>query len=196
MSNNPKCPVFGCTIPRGIPHEHPAGVSAVMRDPVAPLTGIERAELERLRASAEEDMNEDANRLRESLFNQARGMQNFGPGSKVYDQVMGTNYYVAHVEAPMVPGRKLRDALMMAGTNAKFVTVLGESPYDDQLKKNHEDLMSNYGPEPKILDQRHDWTEVRRLSVVQIAGRIATCIVIAVGAASVVILMAMSAGWL
>lgn len=47
-----RCPVFGCTIPRGIPHQHPAGVSAVMRDPAAPLSADERAELERLRADA------------------------------------------------------------------------------------------------------------------------------------------------
>lgn len=49
MSDKPKCPVFGCNIPRGIPHSHPAGVSSVMRDPYAPLTLDERAELETFR---------------------------------------------------------------------------------------------------------------------------------------------------
>lgn len=49
MSDKPKCPVFGCSIPRGIPHSHPAGVSSVMRDPHAPLDETERSELERLR---------------------------------------------------------------------------------------------------------------------------------------------------
>lgn len=52
MNDKPKCPVFGCTIPRGIPHEHPAGVSAVMRDPAEPLNRDERAELEWLRAQS------------------------------------------------------------------------------------------------------------------------------------------------
>lgn len=210
MSNNPKCPVFGCTIPRGIPHEHPAGVSAVMRDPVAPLSADERAELERYRAAAETDIGEDAKRLRDALINQARGMQNVGPGSQVYDLAMGTNYYVVPADAPMVPSRKLRDALLMAGiddadagrtkplsevkeryaenkaTASIVVNELSDAALDELLAKKR----SEFGLTVS------DWTEVRRLSVVQIAGRIATGIVIAVGAASVVILMAMSAGWL
>lgn len=49
MNNKPKCPVFGCTIPRGVPHKHQGGVSAVMRDPAEPLSSDERAELERYR---------------------------------------------------------------------------------------------------------------------------------------------------
>lgn len=115
MNDKPKCPVFGCTIPRGIPHEHPAGVSAVMRDPVAPLNADERAELERYRAAAETDIGEDAKRLRDALISQARGMQCVAPGSPLYDRAMGTNYYVVPADAPMVPGRKLRDALVLAG---------------------------------------------------------------------------------
>lgn len=177
MSNNPKCPVFGCTIPRGIPHEHPAGVSAVMRDPTEPLNADERAELERYRAAAENDLDEDAKRLREALIHQARGMQCVAPGSPLYDHAMGTNYYVVPADAPMVPGPKLRDALLMAGKPRRAADF-----YDVNIV---EDLPRSSLGMPR-------WDRPQRLTLVQIIGGI----VIAVGAASVVILMAMSAGWL
>lgn len=91
MSNEPKCPVFGCTIPRGIPHEHPAGVSAVTRDPVAPLSADERAELESFR--------------RERDFMTRHGLKTFSKQSM----------YVVPADSPIHAGRKLRDALLMAG---------------------------------------------------------------------------------
>lgn len=105
MSDKPKCPVFGCTIPRGIPHEHPAGVSVVMRDPVAPLSADERAELESFR--------------RERDWLTREGLKAFSKHST----------YVVPEDAPLVPGRKLRDALLMAGierrpeTEHQFATV-------------------------------------------------------------------------
>lgn len=85
------CPVFGCTIPRGIPHEHPAGVSAVMRDPVAPLTADERAELMSYR------MKDEVRRMR------------------VLDAAAGR---VHVIDGPIHAGRKLRDALLMTGVSA------------------------------------------------------------------------------
>lgn len=99
-----RCPVFGCTIPRGIPHEHPAGVSAVMRDPVAPLNADERAELEQLRA-----------RVRNSELLTAPKL----PG-----------VYVIPEGAAMVPGRKLRDALLMAGHNVERLDMAREAALD------------------------------------------------------------------
>nr|WP_294974935.1 hypothetical protein [uncultured Pseudomonas sp.] len=109
MNDKPRCPVFGCTIPRSIPHSHPAGVSAVMRDPVAPLNADERSELERFRADLAEM--------------RARGMSSAEAGTSIHEAMLqietsrrlreeGT-YIVRDV--PMVPGRKLRDALLMAG---------------------------------------------------------------------------------
>lgn len=113
MIDKPKCPVFGCTIPRNIPHSHPAGVSAVMRDPVAPLNADERAELERFRADLAEM--------------RTRGMSAAEAGTSIHEAMLqietsrrlreeGT--YVVR-DVPMVPGRKLRDALLMAGHNVE-----------------------------------------------------------------------------
>lgn len=93
MSDKPKCPVFGCTIPRGIPHEHPAGVSAVMRDPALPLNAAERLELDAYRR-----------------MSNANGL------------------YVIPPDVQIVPGRKLRDALLMAG--AKSGDKPKETPVD------------------------------------------------------------------
>lgn len=99
------CPVFGCTIPRGIPHEHPAGVSAVMRDPVAPLNADERAELESFR--------------RERDWLTREGLKAFSKQSM----------YVVPEDAPIHAGRKLRDVLVQAGierrpeTEHQFATV-------------------------------------------------------------------------
>lgn len=112
MSNKPKCPVFGCTIPRGIPHEHPAGVSAVMRDPVAPLSATERAELERLRADAAVMRNAGMNAVvigtkMHEAFLQSEALRQF------CEEHPAT--YVVPADAPMVPGRKLRDSLMLVG---------------------------------------------------------------------------------
>lgn len=89
MSDKPKCPVFGCTIPRGIPHEHPAGVSAVMRDPSAPLNADERAELESFR--------------RERDFMTRQGLKAFSKHSM----------YVVPEAAPIHAGRKLLMARQM-----------------------------------------------------------------------------------
>lgn len=89
MNDKPKCPVFGCNIPRGIAHEHPAGVSAVMRDPAQPLNASERAELEQLRAH-----------VRQAELLTAARM----PG-----------VYVVPDDAAIHAGRKLRDALLLAG---------------------------------------------------------------------------------
>lgn len=85
MSEKPKCPVFGCTIPRGIAHSHPAGVSAVMRDPVEPLNSFERMELELYRKQ---------NKI---AVEAAKSLADFNAAYP-----------------PMVPGRKLRYALLMA----------------------------------------------------------------------------------
>lgn len=173
----PRCHIFGCTIPRGIPHEHPAGVSAVMRDPVAPLNADERAELERYRASAENDLDEDAKRLREALIHQARGMQCASPGSPLYDRAMGTNYYVVPADGPMVPGIKLRDSLMMAGKPRRAADFHGVNIVEDL---------------PRSSLGMPGWDRPQRLKLVQIIGRIA----LSVGVASILILSAMTAGWL
>jgi hypothetical protein len=118
MSDKPKCPVFGCTIPRGIPHEHAAGVSAVMRDPVAPLTRDERAELEDLRL------------LRAATglegWERTQSMSSTEVGTLIHDVLFQAeafkkfsnehpSYYVVPADAPMYCGRKLRDVLLMAG---------------------------------------------------------------------------------
>ena len=164
MINKLKCPVFGCTIPRGIPHEHPAGVSAVMRDPGAPLTDIERAELQYHRHQASVRNQIEFNKMATAAM----------AISEVEQQMCDSGVHVIR-DAPMVPGRMLRDALMMAGkTIEKSDSDL--SFYDESNVKWDE-------PEP-------------RLSVVQIAGRIATGIVLATGVALILILSAMTAGWL
>lgn len=119
MNDKPKCPVFGCTIPRGIPHEHPAGVSAVMRDPAGPLDADERAELERYRAEDVQDRrtvfvrsnlnNKPHISLEDMLARYAE------PGSLGDEPIPRSNVYIVPYDAPMVPGRKLRDALVLAG---------------------------------------------------------------------------------
>ena len=99
-----RCPVFGCAIPRGIPHEHPAGVSAVMRDPVAPLSANERIELlyHRHLASVRNQM--EFNKMASAVMAQ----------SEVERQMRDAGAHVIR-DAPMVQGRKLRDALLLAG---------------------------------------------------------------------------------
>ena len=144
----PACPVFGCTIPRGIPHEHPAGVSAVMRDPAAPLSAYERAELLALRREAALRLHaQQMQRQQHMAIQQAQYMQNpwgmLGLGMQynphtatgqahAMDQLMRNHrdealfqvaamaptVYVVPEDAPMVPGRKLRDALLGAGQGA------------------------------------------------------------------------------
>lgn len=119
MSNNPKCPVFGCTIPRGIPHEHPAGVSAVMRDPGAPLTGIERAELQYHRHQAAARNQMEFNKMATAAM----------AISEVEQQMRDIGVHVIR-DAPMVPGRKLRDSLIMeAGSDAN--TWVAGGPCDN-----------------------------------------------------------------
>lgn len=115
MIDKPKCPVFGCTIPRSIPHSHPAGVSAVMRDPVAPMSRVEREHLKAL----------------------SEAVQN-GAGFTLDGKfVPGSDVYVVPDDAPMVPGRKLRDALLMAGHNVEHF---------DQAKKATEEAISRKEP--------------------------------------------------
>jgi len=104
MSNKPKCPVFGCTIPRGIPHEHPAGVSAVMRDPADQLNANERIELLYHRHLALVRNQMEFNKMANAVMAQ----------SEVERQMRDTGVHVIR-DAPMFPGRKLRDALLLAG---------------------------------------------------------------------------------
>lgn len=159
------CPVFGCTIPRGIPHEHPAGVSAVMRDPGAPLTDIERAELQYHRQQAAERNNQ---------------------------------MIEAYHADPMTGGPKLRDALMMAGTSSTVrstATVEGVQVVTE----------TTYGPAPRNLDLRNDWLSTvitddwerpKCPPLVRTVGRFMAWIFGAIGVASILILSAMTAGWL
>lgn len=93
----PKCPVFGCTIPRGIPHEHPAGVAHVMRDPAAPMSRHERAHIKALSDAIQH-----------------------GTGFTLDGKyVPNSDVYAVADPAPMVPGRKLRDTLLEAGHNVE-----------------------------------------------------------------------------
>ena len=124
-----RCPVFGCTIPRGIPHEHPAGVSVVMRDPVAPLNADERAKLEAFRANKFRGLVEsgDAAPCRGALDAYVtRGQSAIEAGNQIHELLLQAEVlkrfrkehpgiHVVPADAPMVPGRKLRDALLMAG---------------------------------------------------------------------------------
>lgn len=193
MSDKPKCPVFGCTIPRGIPHEHPAGVSAVMRDPAGPLDADERAELEALRAKLSagnavflgctpeqfQDLQDMQSRQNSTLSVESRLDAPIEESLLIQKATMPEN--------PMTGGRKLRDALLMAGHNDRL-------PAGMQQGNSFAD----------VIDQRRErngidaseFTEARRLSVVQIACRIATGIVLATGVALILILSAMNAGWL
>lgn len=93
MSNKPKCPVFGCTIPRGIPHEHPAGTYMVMRDPVAPMSRHERAHIKALSDALQH-----------------------GTGFTLDGKyVPNSDVYVVPADAKIVGGRKLTQALLEAG---------------------------------------------------------------------------------
>lgn len=139
MSDKTKCPVFGCTIPRGIPHEHPAGVSAVMRDPAEPLNAFERGELDayrrmnRIQSHAEERKRQQASFLQVQSMQNSWGLgQNTQPGAQ--EQLMHhrqkeamlqvamycaepiPNVYVVPSDSNIHVGRKLRDALLEAGT--------------------------------------------------------------------------------
>lgn len=159
----PTCHVFGCTIPSGIPHEHPAGVSAVMRDPAAPLDDAERYELNCLRA--------EIRKHKEDMIHLA----SLTPPPMTFV-----------VDDPMVPGRKLRDSLLMAGHNDQVNSAAsntGELITDDELAQWAYKLAGSF-----------DQGEPRRLSVAQIAGRIATGIVLFIGIAAIAILSAMNAG--
>lgn len=182
MSDKPKCPVFGCAIPRGIPHEHPAGVSAVMRDPVEPLNSDERSELERYRAAAETNLNADDGRLREGILRQSRSMQNCAAGSPLYDRVMGAKAYVVHADAPMVPGRKLRDTLLLAGMMV------------DVPRPEIDSGIQAATAECDRLRNLHDWHVVkmanveppRMLTLIPTIGHIAARIVLGVAAVGIV----------
>jgi len=104
MSNKPKCPVFGCTIPRGIPHEHPAGTYMVMRDPVAPLSRHERAHIKAL----------------------ADALQH-GTGSTLdgeYTSIL-RDVYAVPADAKIHGGRKLTQALLEAGRIRRETADLG-----------------------------------------------------------------------
>lgn len=131
MNDKPRCPVFGCTIPRSIPHSHPAGVSAVMRDPVAPLSTEERAELEQFRADLAEM--------------KVRGMSAAEVGTSIHEamtqietarRLREEGTYIVR-DVPMVTGRKLRDALLMAGHNVEHF---------DKAKKATEEAISRKEP--------------------------------------------------
>lgn len=129
MSNKPKCPVFGCTIPRGIPHEHPAGVSVVMRDPTGPLDAFERAELERYRAEDEQDRrtvflrhNKDSQPRISLADMHARYAE---PGSLQAEAMRRNSVYVVPADAKIHGGRKLTQALLDAGRIRRETADLG-----------------------------------------------------------------------
>ena len=182
-SAKPKCPVFGCTIPRGIPHEHPAGVSVVMRDPVAPLNADERAELEAHRRMNAIRMNADEQKRQHEAYLYAQAHQNawglFGLGQKhpqgmaasqmhaeeqrarnmrdealFHIAAMTPTVYLVPADAPIHAGRKLRDVLLMAGTSS----MVGSTATVDGVEIITE---ATCGPAPKNLDQRHDWNGIK-----------------------------------
>jgi len=126
MSDKPKfrCHVYGCTIPAGIFHEHDRvaeNYAAVMRDPVAPLTADERAELESFRREAllREYANEQLarNKRREALYAQATAMQNAYPysGAQQTAPIQLKDVYFVPADAKIHGGRKLTQALLEAG---------------------------------------------------------------------------------
>lgn len=154
MSNKPKCPVFGCTIPRGIPHEHPAGVSVVMRDPVEPLTRDERAELESFR--------------RERDWLTREGLKAFSQHST----------YVVPADAPMTPGRKLIDALVLAGHKP------GDTLTFEEVK-----------PAPRRSFFR-EMFQVPHRSFAHLVGHIAFAVVCGAGFVLALFMLAVAMGWL
>lgn len=183
-SRRAKCPVFGCTIPRGIPHEHPAGVSAVMRDPVAPLNATERAELESFRREAllREYANEQLarNKHREALYAQAMAMQNtypFGLGQNTQanaEEQRLRNYrnnalfdiaavtpsvYVIPADSKIFGGRKLTQALLEAGHNTyEQNKAKAEIVCNDLAVK----VLTEMHERASIdLRQRHDWNGIK-----------------------------------
>lgn len=223
MSNNPKCPVFGCTIPRGIPHEHPAGVSVVMRDPAGPLDAFERAELERYRAEDEQDRRTVFVRsnLNSKPYISLEDMhaRYAEPGSLRDEAMHRNNVYVVPADAPMVPGRKLRDALLMAGQNMQqpdevmivaadeaLRMEMNEAAYVDGMRFEFKSGTPNTGDPitPDEIEQRiselalagADWERPKCPPLVRTAGRFMAWIFGAIGVIAILILSAMTAGWL
>ena len=132
-----RCMVYGCTIPAGIFHEHPAD-APVMRDPSEPLNAFERGELDayrrmnRIQSHAEEQKRQQAALLQAQSMQNSWGLgQSTQPGAQ--EQLMRhrqeeamlqvamycaepiPKVYVVPAGAPIHAGRKLRDALLMAG---------------------------------------------------------------------------------
>ena len=145
MSNNPKCPVFGCTIPRGIPHEHPAGTYMVMRDPVAPMSRHERAHIKALSDALQH-----------------------GTGFTLDGKyVPHSDVYVVPADAPMVPGRKLTQALLDAGR-------LHREGHNDLAF--YDESKAKWQDNPVTIDQ----APAPRRSFVSLTARVAFWIVLAV----------------
>lgn len=145
----PRCPVFGCTIPRSIPHSHPAGAYMVMRDPVAPMSRVEREHLKALSEAAQN-----------------------GAGFTLDGKfVPGSDVYVVPADAPMVPGRKLRDALLMAGHNVEH--------FDKAKKATEEAIGFRRGPDfydVNIIKPKERRSFVKLIS--SIAWRLAVALVV------------------
>lgn len=224
MSDKPKfrCHVYGCTIPAGIFHEHDRvaeNYAAVMRDPVAPLTADERAELESFRREAllREYANEQLarNKRREALYAQATAMQNAYPSSGAQqnsrfntDEQRLRNYrnnalfevaaltppsitiptgdvYVVPADAKIHGGRKLRDALLMAGHNTyeqnreNAAITCNELAMKalDELKASRPRREGHVNPDADIRDDRYAYIP---RSFVSTAARVAFWIVLAV----------------
>lgn len=134
-----RCMVYGCTIPAGIFHEHPD--APLMRDPTEPLDAFERAELLALRREAALRQHAQQQQRQHMAFQHAQAMQNawpFGSAQQFPNNVTGQahaadqladairyghafrhdnlrNVYVVPADAPIHHGRKLRDALLLAG---------------------------------------------------------------------------------
>lgn len=150
----PKCPVFGCTIPRGIPHEHPAGVFVVMRDPAQALTSDELAEI-----------------------NSFRNLQNVGFGTPAHINKMaacqagnafsGRDVYVVPADAKIHGGRKLTQALLEAGRSHR--EGHNDLAFYDESQAKWQDA-------PVTIDQ----APAPRRSFVSLIARVAFWIVLAV----------------
>tara|TARA_R110000868_G_C10972674_1_gene770759 strand:+ start:27222 stop:27899 length:678 start_codon:yes stop_codon:yes gene_type:complete len=139
-----RCMVYGCTIPAGIFHEHPAD-APVMRDPSGPLDAFERAELIALRREAALRFHAQQQQRQSMAFQQAQAMQNawpFGSAQQFPDNATGQAHaadqladairygfsfhqdgrhvpikdvYVVPEDAKIHGGRKLTQALLDAG---------------------------------------------------------------------------------
>ena len=164
-----RCPVFGCAIPRGIPHEHPAGVSAVMRDPVAPLSANERIELlyHRHLASVRNQM--EFNKMASAVMAQ----------SEVERQMRDAGAHVIR-DAPMVQGRKLRDALLLAG---------------HKIIEDDGNYVLTSPPAPRRSFLR-DMFQVPHRSFAHLVGHIAFAVACGAGFVLALFMLAVAMGWL